>query len=431
MEFKHGLDEWPSLGELILLGLQWLAISVPGIIIAGKLVGSLSYETIAAQSVYLQKLSFVVSVALFLQVIWGHRLPLILGPSTVLLIGVITNSSFGPHVVYSSILLGGLALSALSLSGLLGWVQKLFTPRVIAVVLVLIALTLMPTVMNLIRTPYRAVSPSVNVIFALTLSGVMFLSHRLPGALWKSTLILWAMIAGSIAYYLFYPQAIAVETAFSGRLAASLLVDVPTPFTVNPGVVVSFLFCFFALAINDLGSIQSMKELLNPSGMPQRIRKGIALTGLANALAGFLGIVGPVNFSLSPGVISATRSASRFTLLPASVFLLLLSFSPFLLNLLGNIPPAVIGGSLIYILYYQVTAGITIVFSSRKDFILENGLVFCLPALAGTLIAFIPPSLLHSFPLVLRPIVGNGFVMGVFSVLLLEHVIFRDKLINK
>ncbi len=29
-------------------------------------------------------------------------------------------------------------------------------------------------------------------------------------------------------------------------------------------------------------------------------------------------------------------------------------------------------------------------------------------------------------PVMLRPIVGNGFVMGVLAVLLLEHVVFRD-----
>jgi len=65
MVFKHQLDEWPPFAELVLLGLQWLAISIPGIIIAGKVVSALHYDSLASQIVYLQKLFFMVSVTLF------------------------------------------------------------------------------------------------------------------------------------------------------------------------------------------------------------------------------------------------------------------------------------------------------------------------------------------------------------------------------
>ena len=33
---------------------------------------------------------------------------------------------------------------------------------------------------------------------------------------------------------------------------------------------------------------------------------------------------------------------------------------------------------------------------------------------------------LNSIPALIRPIVGNGFVMGVITVLILEHLIFRS-----
>ena len=190
----------------------------------------------------------------------------------------------------------------------------------------------------------------------------MFLSYRYVGGIWKSTMILWAMIVGSIVYYLIFPHTIAIGTVFNERPAALFLSDLTTRWSFEPGVLASFLFCFFALSMNDLGSIQSMKEIINPPDMPRRINHGIAITGFANVLAGFLGIIGPVNFSLSPGVITATRSASRFTLIPASNFLFFLSFSPFLIGLLGSIPAAVIGSILIYILCYQIAAGMIVAF---------------------------------------------------------------------
>ena len=59
----------------------------------------------------------------------------------------------------------------------------------------------------------------------------------------------------------------------------------------------------------------------------KRITRGITITGLGNILAGFFGVIGTVNFSLSPGVIVSTRCASKYTLVPTGLGLLLLSFS--------------------------------------------------------------------------------------------------------
>jgi len=431
MDFKHQLNEWPPFEELLLLGLQWFAISIPGIIIVGKVVSILHNDAMASQTIYLQKTSFMVSITLFAQIMWGHRLPLILGPSTVLLIGVIASSSFDSNVIYSSIMIGGATLAIMSFSGIFGYIQRLFTPRIVAVVLILIAFTLMPTIINLIATPYRSVPTITNLFFAIMLAVCMFLSYRLVGSLWRSTMILWAMIAGSIVYYLIFHQALSFGALLNERFTGLFFDNLTTRWSLESGVLVSFLFCFFALSINDLGSIQSMQEILNPHGMFHRINRGIAFTGLANVLAGFLGIVGPVNFSLSPGVITATRSASRFTLIPASILLCLLSFSPLFINLLGSIPPTVIGSSLIYILYFQVAAGKSIAIRSRGDFSLENTLIIGIPVLVGTIIAFLPRSSLHLLPIVLRPIIGNGFVMGVLLVLILEHLIFKENRIRK
>ncbi len=430
MRFKYQLDEWPPFTELLLFGLQWLAISIPGIIIVGKVVSIIHGNGIADQTIYLQKMSFMVAVALFAQIFWGHRLPLVVGPSTVLLIGIIASSNFDSSITYTSIMIGGVILVLMSSSGLFGYVQRLFTQRVVATVLILIAGTLMPTIVDLISVPHQGVPGLYNTIFSIMLTASMFFTHRFVGQLWKSTMILWGMIVGSTMYYTIFPHAFNMRALFNERLAGLFFHNTVTRWSFEGGVLVSFLLCFLALSINDLGSIQSMKEILNPSRMPMRINRGITFTGLANIFAGFLGIVGPVNFSLSPGVITATRSASRFTLIPTSILLCLLSFSPLLINLLGNIPSAVIGSSLLYILYFQIAAGKNIVFRSREDLSLENIFVIGIPVLTGTIVAFLPRSFLHLLPISLRPIIGNGFVMGALLVLILEHIISKKKIIR-
>lgn len=83
-----------------------------------------------------------------------------------------------------------------------------------------------------------------------------------------------------------------------------------------------------ALLINELGSIQSIGSILNVKDMNKRTQRGVAVTGLSNIFAGITGVIGLVDFSFSPGIISATRCASRFVLIPTGIGLILISFFP-------------------------------------------------------------------------------------------------------
>lgn len=107
------------------------------------------------------------------------------------------------------------------------------------------------------------------------------------------------------------------------------------------------------------------------------------------------------------------------------MLLLLLSFSPTVIGFLACVPSVVIGAIMIYILSSQIAAGLTLMFESTTSFQLKDGLIIGLPLMLGTIIAFLPPEILYSFPSVLRPVLGNGFVVGIAAVLMMEHLIFR------
>ncbi|MGC1405040.1 MAG: solute carrier family 23 protein, partial [Thermodesulfobacteriota bacterium] len=341
-------------------------------------------------------------------------------------IGVISGRGFDAETIYSSMIIGGLILALVSATGLFGHLQRLFTPRVIAVVLLLIGFTLMPTVMNLISGPRGNASPLAHIVFAFCLIlGMIVFQKNLKG-IWKSTLIVWAILFGSIVYHLLFPEGNSAKKG-ADLAAFSFFFEVLTvKLSVHPGLLISFFFCFLALSINDLGSIESLDNLLKPSNMPGRINRGLTLTGTANVLAGLLGVVGPVNFSLSPGVILSTGCASRYTLIPTAAILFLLSFSPALMGVIGMIPSVIIGSVLVYILCFQVVAGLVLVFKSEDEFQVETGLVVGLPILLGTVVAFLPAGIIDTFPATLRPVMGNGFVIGIFTAFFLEHLVFRQ-----
>jgi xanthine/uracil permease len=424
VQIRYGLEERPPFGALVLFGLQWLAIVVPGIIIIGKVAGGLHFSVWGSQVIYVQKLCFISALTLCFQVLWGHRLPLIAGPSTVILIGVIASRGFPLNTVYSSILVGGLLLSLASVSGVFRYLQALFTSRVVAAVLLLIAFSLAPTLRNLIVRSGPA-SPLANLVFALMVLFAMFLAHRRLSSIWRSTVIVWAMAIGSLAFFLLFGHTPEAGAVSAGNAIAGFFTHLTTRLSFDPGVLISFLFCFLALSVNDLGAIQAMGELIKPSGMPDRLTRGIAFTGVANAVSGFFGVLGPVDFSLSPGVVASSGCASRFALLPASFILLLLAFSPVTIGVIGHIPPAVIGCVFTYILCAQVAAGLSVLLQGGEAFQFEHGLVVGLPVLLATIVAFLPPDVQRSFPVILRPILGNAFVVGVIAALVMEHVIFR------
>ncbi|MCE5338657.1 MAG: purine/pyrimidine permease [Methanomicrobiaceae archaeon] len=422
MRFTYGIDDRPEPASLLIFGLQWLAVSVPAILIIGKVVAGL-YGGSAIP--YLQKLFLLTALVLLVQLYLGHRLPLVIGPATVLLIGILASLDAGFGAINASLLVGGLLLAGIAAAGLFEYLKRLFTPRVIAVVLMLIAFTLAPVILNLITDGGGTVPATQTFLFALAFALILFIANGLLKGIWKSTLALWAIILGSLAYIILF-GAVALPPADTALLAfpRSLLAPLAVP---DAGVLAAFLICFLALAINDLGSIQSVGGLLAADAMGERVNRGVTVTGLGNALAGLTGVIGPVNFSLSPGVIAATGCASRFALVPAAVALGLMAASPLAIGYLESIPGPVIGVVLAYVMAAQIAAGLMLGQESSAVRTFDEGLIIGIPLLLGTVVAFLPPAVAAGFPATVRPLITNGFVVGIITVLVFEHIVYRRR----
>jgi xanthine/uracil permease len=423
MKLQYGLEERPPFIKSCLFGLQWAAILISSAIILGKVVGSLHFPEPLGQVVYLQKILFVCGLTVFCQIFWGHRLPLLPGPAAVLFVGVIASQGFGMDAIYTAVMTGGIFVTLLGASGLFRHLRGFFTANVIAVVLLLIAFTIAPTILNLIMDSKNGAGPIANFGFALALVFAMLFCYRLLKGIWQSTLIIWAVIVGSILYLLIFPED--GTRGLHGDLPwfRDFFRQMRFSYSFQPGVLVSFFFCYIALAINDVGSIQAVNEMLRTTDMEGRITRGISLTGLANTAAGFLGIIGPVDYTISPGVIAATRCASRFTLIPTAIIMLALAFLPKVTGFIGSVPSVVIGAVLGYVMMTQVGAGLMVAFQNKEEFRFEDGLAIGASILLGTLVAFLPGEVVGGLPPFLRPILGNGFVVGVATALIMEQLL--------
>jgi xanthine/uracil permease len=77
----------------------------------------------------------------------------------------------------------------------------------------------------------------------------------------------------------------------------------------------------------------------------------------------------------------------------------------------------------------QVAAGLMTAFDALNELgepRFDHTLLISLPILIGVIVSFLPPEVSAGFPYSLRPILSNGFVVGVVSSLILEHTIGRQ-----
>lgn len=374
----------------------------------------------------MQKLFALGGVFLIVQILWGHRLPLIIGPASVLLIGIVSSLSFSYSIIYTSVAIGGVFLLFLSLSGLLAKVDFLFTPRIIVVILLLIGFTLAPVILNLLFEN-SAGFENFHFWFAIILVTMMLLMNKWFVGVWKSVVILLGIVVGTLVYLQFKPMELATATTMSQILSSDTTSLFIFPLEFDFGVIIAFMFCYLALLINELGSIQSVGSMLNLKDMNQRTQRGVAVTGVSNVFAGITGVIGLVDFSFSPGIISATRCASRFVLIPAGVGLILISLFPGLVSILNQTPSLVIGAIMFYLMVTQLASGFNLMQEQKAVLDFESALVIGFPIMLAVLVSFLPQAVVEAIPLIVRPILTNGFVMGVITVIICEHFIFRKK----
>lgn len=418
---KYHIDDKPSSGPLFLYGLQWWAVSLPTMLIIGAVASRLHFADIAMQTFYLKKVFWITGLTVLVQVLWGHRLPIVEGPAAILLAGIVATLSAGYEAVYTAILLCGLFMALAAACGWLARIRFLFTPRVISVILILIAFTLMPAILRL-SFPGPA-DAAFHLFFLLLLVFAMLVANQFLKGVWKSLTVLAGLLFGSLVYVLFrgFPE-------IPAHASLSLL-QTPwmTSFEFHPGAIFSFFLCFIALNINQIGSIESLGHMLKADKMEKRVKRGQILEGFLNAGSGCMGVIGPVSYSLSTGVVAATGCASRYTLVPAGAALIACGFFPELVLLFSRIPGAVMGAMLLYLMSSQLASGVLMLVSEKgvRDF--SEGITVALPLMVGLLISFAPEGMDQEFLPFLRPLVCNGFIMGTVTVLILEHLIFRRK----
>ena len=422
-----GLEDRPPLFKTLLYGAQWALLFLPMITVSAGVVSSYLGFGPLEETAFLGRILLVSGGIMVLQTLFGHRLPLLDGPSSVIMLVLIALAPLGLASISGGFICGGLLTALLGFLGLFRYIRNLFTDLVVGVITALIALSLIPFMLPLtlgVSSEHPNGDPSVFLVSAVIMAAMVLFTHRLK-TVHRTYSFLWTIVLGTILMM--------VIGKFSlPDTASQTWFRFPRPFwgpkpEFHAVSIATFLFAYLAVLANEVGSIYSIAEVVGNENLESKLHRGIGFTGLGGAVSGFVPTLGTVSYAISPGVVFATRVGSRFALTACGGIVLLAALCEKLNVFLAAIPLPVVGAALMVAMGSQLMVGMSIVFRNKGELSSRDYYVAGLPLILGTAASILPHQFLELLPLSLRVIVGNGMVVGIVSVLLLEHVLLRNR----
>lgn len=423
--YIYDLDDLPPLKYAVLYGLQWAVLMFPTLIIAAALSGKAFHMGPGEEVRFLQLTLLLSGLFTCLQSLWGHRYPVLEGPSSAVLLTVIVLAPHGLATIQGGTLFGGVLLMVLVATGQLKRVVRLATPNVVGVILMLIAFSLLPylaaSMAGVDDAHPNGELPifSTSLILTLVMAG---LAHWLSG-IWKTVAILLGMLLGTVLFFI---------VDFPGWQSVSVADWISSPGLRSPSlpllrwpVLVAFSASYLAVVVNSLGSLQGIAGVTDDGRLPGAVARGIFLNGAEGICCGLLGVIGMVSYSISPGVVLANRVASRYATACGGIILMVAALVPKLAALFAMVPVPVVGAALCVAMGAQTGSAFSAVSSggmTRRDCFVVG-----LPVLLGTIVGFLPSAMLQQAPFAFRIFMGNGLIVGIVVVLLLEHVVLRNR----
>jgi xanthine permease XanP len=149
------------------------------------------------------------------------------------------------------------------------------------------------------------------------------------------------------------------------------------------------------------------------------LKGGLVGNGIATVVAAVIGSMGNIVYSPCIGLSAATGIASRSVAYMIAFALALLALIPAAAAVITTIPAPVVGASLFFTAAFVFTSGLQAItarlLDSRK--IIVIGFSFAMAMIANT-----SQDLLVQAPVLLRPILDNGLMLGTASAVLLNLI---------
>lgn len=368
-----------------------------------------------------------------LQVLFGHRLPIIEGPAGmwwgVFLILIQMAKDSGTPLsdlrleLEFALIAAGILNVCISIFGLLKYIERLFTPAVTGTFLLLLGLQLSKSLvsgMMGITTEGAVVNPVIAVT-SLFLIGLTIRLMTKGRGMSRSLSVLICLLVGWALYLVIGQSHLSLPTTTSAFKLPTLFPWGKPSF--HSGIVTTGLITSVILLSNLIASVKAMESVLPESRHRLSTKRATLISGIGNGLSGILGVVGLVPLTVAASLVSLTRNASRLPFVIASSLVILIGLFPWLGNVFSEMPVPV-GYAVLFTVFAQLL-GFGLQDIRKLEFTQRDLFVVGIPLMLGVGTYFISGSSWRAAPPVLGYLLDNGLIVGVVCVIILEHIVFH------
>lgn len=434
MSLLYNVNDPVPAGQSVLYSLQWLAFNLVNVSVVPLVVGAALGLDQAEIASLAQRLMFFASLASILQVLFGHRLPIIEGPAGLWWGVFITLGLMAPGMgkdlavlrsdLEGGMIIAGLVLVILGYTGMMSRTLKLFTPAVTGTVLILLSLQLSGSFvrgMLGITGPESAVDLRSLLVSILVISTVIVVNLKARGFVRSLAILIGTAVGWIVSAIVGISPALGHGKTF---IELPGLFAWGTP-TFDPGIVLISVLTGILVLSNSVASVLAMERTLEIKIPKEAHDKGVVCTGIGDILSGIGAMIGLVPYSASAGLISLTGVGAKGPFILFSVVMMLMGLFPSIALFLSSIP-APVGYAVILASFCQMM-GFGLQDYARLNMTGRTLFIIGIPILIGTGIFNLPASAFSTLPVWLRYIVSNGFLTGMLICILLEHVLLPKK----
>lgn len=425
----HPVDHLLPLPKLTLYGFQHVLAFYAAAVIVPILLGNalgLSEEEL----VYLINADLLTcGVASIIQAlgIWriGARLPLVQGVtftavSPMIAIGLgAGGGTAGLLVVYGAVITAGIAtfLFAPFFSKLV----KYFPPVVIGTILTIIGLTLIPVGLQdaaggaqLIGDP--AYGDPKNLAYALGTLVFILALVRVGKPFLSSLAVLLGLVVGTaVAWLLGDAQFGAVTEADWFGVSTPFHYGMPK-FELLP--IIAMTVVMLITMVETTGDVYAIGEITRKKVDGDTVARALRADGVATVLGGVLNSFPYVAFAENIGLVRMSKVMSRYVVVAAGVFMIVLGLLPKAGSLVAAIPHPVLGGAAISMFGMVAAVGIQIL--GKVDLREERNALILAVSLAAALLPTTVAPFFDRLPDDVQAVLDSGITLGGLTAITLN-----------
>ncbi|MFS0880281.1 uracil/xanthine transporter [Metabacillus niabensis] len=414
--------------------IQWLFFIFANVVVVPISIGA-AFDIPAYEVATIQRSSFIFTgIACILQGVWGHRYPIMEGPSGVIW-GLVLNlcfsaSSLGMSLeeigggIATGMILAGIFTMILAIFNLFPLINKILTPTVMSVYLFLLTFQLVFTFFTgMLKINDNGKLDLPISLFSIVIVIFVCLLNILGKKAISNFSILIGMIVGWIGYDLLFPENIAMAS----KASSLTLFPFGQPNLQVSIILITFLGCLVNLS-NTRTTVEATSKILNETASSHQYKSSYLLTGLYAALAPVFGLISYSPYASSIGFLESTKMVNKRPFLVGGGLMVLLGIIPALGSLLATLPITV-GNAVLFVAYLQLF-GTSIKSLNGYQFSSKTIYRLAIPILVGVSIMTLDSEVFTSLPIYLQPLFGNGFIVGVLLSVFIEKLIKWDNVVD-